>query len=126
MIRRAISLGASTPIRLTQMRPLPRIAASKPIHRTSGRLIPMRTPLLLLSLVTLSSFAHADLAGVWKGTLGKSPITVCFNTPPFEGASYYYQRFLTPIQLTQSKAGEPWVEAGKTGIWRLEVHRAMC
>jgi len=120
-IRRAISLGASTPMRLTQIRTLPRIATSKPIHRTSGRLIPMRNPLLLLSLMTLSSFAHADLAGVWKGTLGKSPITVCFNAPPFEGASYYYQRFLTPIQLTQSKTGEPWVEAGNTGIWRLDA-----
>ncbi len=81
----------------------------------------MQKTLLLLSLVTLSSFAHADLAGVWKGTLGKSPITVCFNAQPDQGASYYYQRFLTPIQLTQSKAGEPWIEADKTGIWRLEA-----
>ncbi|KIH82870.1 hypothetical protein [Pseudomonas batumici] len=76
---------------------------------------------LLFCLVALSPLAHADLAGVWKGTLGKSPVTVCFNAAPNQGASYYYQRFLTPIQLTRDKADEPWVEEGKTGIWRLEA-----
>ncbi|NWD74492.1 hypothetical protein HX890_10270 [Pseudomonas gingeri] len=81
----------------------------------------MRKSLLLLPLITLSPFAHADLAGVWKGTLGQSPITACFNPQPGNGASYYYQRFLTPIQLTQKQAGEPWIEEGKTGFWQLEA-----
>ncbi len=76
---------------------------------------------LLLPLVILSPLAHADLAGVWQGTLGKTAITACFNASPNSGASYYYQRFLAPIQLTRDQAGEPWVEEGKTGLWQLET-----
>lgn len=61
----------------------------------------------------------ADLAGVWKGTLGKSAITACFNGAGGEHGSYYYQRILTPIQLTQASANAPWVEEGNTGLWTL-------
>lgn len=88
--------------------------------KTTGSLIAMRKT-LLLTLLTLSPFAHADLAGVWKGTLGKTPITACFNPSPESGASYYYQRFLTPIALSQNKAGDPWIEEGKTGSWQLQA-----
>lgn len=81
----------------------------------------MLKPALLLTLATVSTFAHADLAGVWQGTLGKTPITACFNAAPDTGGSYYYQRFLAPIQLAQEKAGEPWAEEGKTGFWQLDA-----
>ncbi|MEG1038943.1 MAG: hypothetical protein RSE94_03375 [Pseudomonas sp.] len=84
----------------------------------------MRKPLAALALACISTYASAaptDLAGVWKGTLGKSAITACFNAAPDSNGSYYYQRFLTPIQLTQEQAGGSWGEEGNTGLWDLQA-----
>lgn len=81
----------------------------------------MFKPLAALALACTPLLATAaDLAGVWTGTLGKSAITVCFNGPHGANGSYYYQRILTPIQLTQANASEPWVEEGQTGFWQLD------
>ena len=81
----------------------------------------MLKPLTVLALACAPLFASAaDLAGVWKGTLGKSSITACFNGAHGANGSYYYQRILTPIQLTQANASEPWAEEGNTGFWQLD------
>ncbi|ASV35002.1 hypothetical protein CI807_02015 [Pseudomonas sp. NS1(2017)] len=81
----------------------------------------MFKPLAALALACTPLLATAaDLAGVWTGTLGKSAITVCFNGAHGANGSYYYQRILTPIQLTQANASEPWVEEGQTGFWQLD------
>lgn len=81
----------------------------------------MLKPLAVLVLACSPLLAcAADLAGVWRGTLGKSAITVCFNGAHGANGSYYYQRIRTPIQLTQANASEPWVEEGQTGFWQLE------
>lgn len=93
-------------------------------RQTTGSPILMLKPLAVLTLACASGYANAaptDLAGVWKGTLGKAPITACFNAAPDSNGSYYYQRFLTPIQLTREKSGEPWAEDGKTGFWQLDA-----
>ena len=84
----------------------------------------MLKPLAVLTLACASGYASAaptDLAGVWQGTLGKAAITACFNAAPDSNGSYYYQRFLTPIQLTREKADTPWAEDGKTGFWQLDA-----
>ncbi|MBC3302168.1 hypothetical protein H0Z09_13625 [Pseudomonas sp. SWRI18] len=81
----------------------------------------MLKPLAVLALACAPLLANAaDLAGVWRGTLGKSAITVCFNGAHGANGSYYYQRILTPIQLTQANASEPWAEEGQTGFWQLD------
>ncbi|OPA97424.1 hypothetical protein BFW87_06960 [Pseudomonas fluorescens] len=81
----------------------------------------MLKPLAAIALVCAPLFAcAADLAGVWTGTLGKSAITACFNGAHGSNGSYYYQRILTPIQLTQANASEPWAEEGNTGFWHLD------
>lgn len=81
----------------------------------------MLKPLAVLTLACAPLLASAaDLAGVWKGTLGKSSITACFNGAHGANGSYYYQRILTPIQLTQANASEPWAEEGNTGFWQLD------
>jgi len=93
-------------------------------RQTTGSPIPMLKPLSILALAGVSACASAastDLAGVWQGTLGKSAITACFNAAPNSNGSYYYQRFVTPIQLTQAQAGEPWTEDRKTGFWQLDA-----
>ncbi|MDD2046606.1 hypothetical protein [Pseudomonas putida] len=84
----------------------------------------MLKPLAALTLACATGYANAapiDLAGVWQGTLGKTAITACFNAAPDSNGSYYYQRFLTPIQLTREKASEPWAEDGNTGFWQLDA-----
>ncbi|TDF83767.1 hypothetical protein [Pseudomonas sp. H9] len=84
----------------------------------------MLKPLVALTLTCAAGYACAtttELAGVWKGTVAKAAITACFNASPDSNGSYYYQRFLTPIQLTQDKASEPWVEDGNTGLWQLDA-----
>jgi hypothetical protein len=78
-------------------------------------------PLAVIALACTPFFASAaDLAGVWKGTLGKSAIVACFNGADGEHGSYYYQRILTPIQLTQASDNASWVETGNTGFWVLQ------
>lgn len=84
----------------------------------------MFKPLLILGFAGAANPAHAtptDLAGVWTGTLGKAAITACFNASPDSNGSYYYKRFLTPIQLSREHAGEPWVEQGNSGAWHLHT-----
>lgn len=81
----------------------------------------MLKPLAILTLACAPLLTYAaDLAGVWTGTLGKSAITACFNGAHGANGSYYYQRILTPIQLSQANASEPWVEEGQTGFWQLD------
>lgn len=81
----------------------------------------MLKPLAVLTLACAPVLATAaGLAGVWTGTLGKSAITACFNGAHGANGSYYYQRILTPIQLTQANASEPWAEEGQTGFWQLD------
>lgn len=81
----------------------------------------MFKPLLAACLAGAPLLAAAHpLAGVWQGTLGKNPITVCFNATPENNASYYYQRFLTPIQLTVQADSGQWQEAENTGQWQLD------
>lgn len=81
----------------------------------------MLKPLAVIALAFTPLLANAaDLAGVWQGTLGKSSITACFNGADGEHGSYYYQRILTPIQLTQATDNAPWVEDGNTGFWALQ------
>ncbi|XVO86715.1 hypothetical protein ACQ9Y2_23735 [Pseudomonas palleroniana] len=81
----------------------------------------MLKPLAAIALACTPLLTNAaDLAGVWKGTLGKSTIVACFNGADGEHGSYYYQRILTPIQLTQASDNSPWVEAGNTGFWALQ------
>ncbi len=84
----------------------------------------MRKSLAVLTLACASGYANAgpaELAGVWTGTLGKTPITACFNADPDSNGSYYYQRYLTPIQLIEPEADAPWMEADKTGFWQLDT-----
>ncbi|WP_339531095.1 hypothetical protein [Pseudomonas mucidolens] len=84
----------------------------------------MFKPLAVLAFAGAASYADAapaDLAGVWSGTLGKASITACFNASPDSNGSYYYTRFLTPIQLSREQAGEPWVEEGNSGSWQLNT-----
>ncbi|WP_095162807.1 hypothetical protein [Pseudomonas sp. Irchel 3F5] len=86
----------------------------------------MLKPLAVLTLACAAGCANAappELTGVWQGTLGKTPITACFNAAPDSNGSYYYQRFLTPIQLTQERASERWAEDGRTGFWQLDAPR---
>lgn len=81
----------------------------------------MFKPVAAIALACTPLLANAaDLAGVWTGTLGKSAITACFNGADGEHGSYYYQRILTPIQLTQASDSAPWVEEGDTGFWTLD------
>lgn len=81
----------------------------------------MLKPFTVIALVCTPLLASAaDLAGVWTGTLGKSAITACFNGAEGEHGSYYYQRILSPIQLTQASDNAPWVETGNTGFWKLD------
>ncbi|WP_242171693.1 MULTISPECIES: hypothetical protein [unclassified Pseudomonas] len=81
----------------------------------------MLKPLAVIALAFTPLLASAaDLAGVWQGTLGKSAITACFNGADGEHGSYYYQRILMPIQLTQASDSAPWVETGNTGFWKLD------
>lgn len=81
----------------------------------------MLKPLAIIALACTPLLATAtDLTGVWTGTLGKSTITACFNGAEGEHGSYYYQRILTPIQLTQARNNAPWAEEGNTGFWTLE------
>ncbi|MEA3170525.1 MAG: hypothetical protein QOI97_3473 [Pseudomonas sp.] len=81
----------------------------------------MFKPFAVIALACAPLLTHAaDLAGVWKGTLGKSAITACFNGAHGANGSYYYQHILTPIQLTQANASEPWAEEGNTGFWQLD------
>ncbi|MDO9404661.1 MAG: hypothetical protein Q7T87_11580 [Polaromonas sp.] len=56
--------------------------------------------------------------GVWEGTLGDRPIIACFNGEDF-GGSYYYTKFLRPIQLAQNNNRGPWHEEGRSGSWQL-------
>nr|WP_308812213.1 hypothetical protein [Pseudomonas japonica] len=83
----------------------------------------MFKPVVCLMLAYASPLlANTDeLAGVWKGALGSSPITACFNGSTGEHGSYYYQRTLTPIWLTQTSENAPWVEEGNTGFWTLNT-----
>ncbi|MFL1552909.1 hypothetical protein ACI77I_28175 [Pseudomonas sp. D47] len=81
----------------------------------------MFKPLAVITLAVTPLLASAaDLAGVWQGTLGKSAVTACFNGADGEHGSYYYQRILTPIQLTQASDNAPWVEEDNTGFWALQ------
>lgn len=80
----------------------------------------MLKPLSVIALACAPLFANAaDLAGVWKGKLGNSPITACFNGTEGKHGSYYYQRILTPIQLTRASDKRAWTEEGNTGFWTL-------
>ncbi|QBF26741.1 hypothetical protein EXN22_13925 [Pseudomonas tructae] len=84
----------------------------------------MLKPLVVLTLTCAAGYvsaASSELAGVWTGTLGKARITACFNAAPDSNGSYYYQRFLSPIQLTRENADEPWIEDGNTGLWQLDT-----
>ncbi|WP_369991949.1 hypothetical protein [Pseudomonas xanthosomatis] len=83
----------------------------------------LRGVLAALALAIAAGHASADSfgqPGVWKGTLGKSAITVCFNKEPDYYASYYYQRYRTPIRLTKQTTTQTWVENGNTGFWNLD------
>jgi hypothetical protein len=80
----------------------------------------------LLALALAAGHAGAapgELAGVWRGSLGQSAITVCFNSSN-ETGSYYYQRYLTPIRLAPAQPGAPWAEEGNTGLWQLDAVQA--
>jgi len=76
--------------------------------------------------VSTASHAQAALEGVWQGQLGSSKITACFN-PESSGqnGSYYYSRYLAPIQLSRSSVPGEWREAGKdggtTGTWSIDT-----
>jgi len=82
----------------------------------------------LLGAFILPAISHAQtrLQGVWQGQLGSSAITVCFN-PADSGAngSYYYNRYLTPIQLSSFSVPGEWKEEEKngvtTGIWNIDT-----
>ncbi|RZI97759.1 MAG: hypothetical protein EOO54_29470, partial [Haliea sp.] len=56
--------------------------------------------------------------GVWEGTLGEQPVVACFNGEDF-GGSYYYLKFLRPIQLAQNNNRGAWHEEGRSGSWQL-------
>jgi|GEM_PF-1078425 len=76
--------------------------------------------LISAALVLLSVSAYADdsqLRGVWKGSLGKQDIMVCFDNG--ESGEYYYLHYLSPLQLGKKKGELQWEEMGKTvtGIW---------
>jgi hypothetical protein len=80
--------------------------------------------LLLASTLALADPDEAPLAGVWTGTLGKQAITACFyaETYPKSTGSYYYQRYLHPIDLRSTGIesggiGTEWKE--ENGEWRL-------
>lgn len=70
------------------------------------------------------------LQGVWEGTLGAQNIVACFNGDTAGSGSYYYLRYLKPIQLQREKDGAGWFESRydskaskdvKTGSWSLQT-----
>ncbi|MDP1772811.1 MAG: hypothetical protein Q8L15_11050 [Methylobacter sp.] len=76
--------------------------------------------LISATLVLFSASVYADdsqLRGVWKGSLGKQDIMVCFDNE--ESGEYYYLHYLSPLQLAKKKGEPQWEETGKTvtGIW---------
>lgn len=70
--------------------------------------------------------ANGALAGVWRGKLGNTDITACFNLPSKydNRGNYYYARHKTPIGLLQSEGKTIWNEVtdgdAKTGSWQLK------
>jgi hypothetical protein len=80
--------------------------------------------LILSSLVAypVSAETNKQLVGVWQGTLGSHPVTVCFNAENDFG-SYYYHRYLLPIHLEVNQNGEV-DENNKQASWQLHLNEA--
>lgn len=76
----------------------------------------LSSSLLFATTLPLSTFAADELSGIWQGTLGKSSVRVCFNQ--YGSGSYYYQRYLTPIQLELQNG--IWKEENNTGNWQFD------
>ncbi|MFB2661162.1 hypothetical protein [Shewanella mangrovisoli] len=76
----------------------------------------LSSSLLLATTLPFSTLAADELSGIWQGTLGKSSIRVCFNQ--YGSGSYYYQRYLTPIQLELQNG--IWKEENNTGNWQFD------
>lgn len=78
--------------------------------------------LRLLALCPLLPLcAHAEISGVWEGTIGNSKVMLCLPEYSSSG-SYYYRRHLSLIRLEKTAEGE-WNEyAGDkvTGHWQLK------
>jgi hypothetical protein len=66
---------------------------------------------LLLS-IPIAAFADDSIWGVWRGTIGKSRIVVCFHQTNYgySFGSYYYVRYLTPIHLSSNAGWKKWGE----------------
>jgi len=81
----------------------------------------MNGVLRLLALCPLLPLcAHAEISGVWEGTIGNSKVMLCLPEYSSSG-SYYYRRHLSLIRLEKTAEGE-WNEyAGDkvTGHWQL-------
>jgi len=89
--------------------------------------------IMILSFILFQNFLFAEttidlqLKGVWRGTIGKQEVMVCFDD--FD-SNYYYLRYFKGILLRQSDDGE-WKEFAlakrqhldfdhPTGYWKLD------
>lgn len=83
----------------------------------------MEKALLFVFTVLVSTPIPAvipKLAGVWHGTIGQYPITVCFNPPRDTGmqcGNYYYHRYLSTIPLTIYGPNPECHEPYQEGKW---------
>jgi len=88
----------------------------------------MKNLLFLLSFLFISGNLFAEttidpqLKGVWRGTIGKQEVMVCFDD---DESSYYYLRYFWGIPIIPSGENE-WEERGEasipensTGHWKL-------
>ena len=82
--------------------------------------------LLLLSSVQIASAGNLSIAGVWKGTVGKQAVMVCF-TPSNVDSQYYYVDHLIGIHLTpvnvEGNSDMNWSEGSEeqvTGYWLID------
>ena len=67
------------------------------------------------------AYAHAEMHGVWEGTIGRSKVVACL--PEYgAGGTYYYRRHLTPIPLVKTVEGEwdEYADGKNSGHWQLK------
>jgi len=91
--------------------------------------LPAATLALLFSTYCLAGPAQprsiSNLAGVWKGTIGKSAVVACFQSDEELRGQYYYVRMGKAIELRASNgeselSEQPVDEESSTGTWKFE------
>jgi hypothetical protein len=79
----------------------------------------LRRLLLVTCAASLAAQVDAaELRGVWRGELGKSPVVACFESATAGG--YYYEAHRTSIPLSRENDVADWIEGDDdtTGHWR--------